>query len=84
MDIGAWDTPQNQLAMVRKNELVMPAPEAGAFRSMLSGAAQGGGGSGGGDTHNHFWNIRGAQSPIETARAVAKAWNANPSLRFRF
>ena len=43
MDIGAWSIPQDQLAMVHRNELVMPAAEAGAFRSMLSGAAGGGG-----------------------------------------
>jgi hypothetical protein len=44
MDIGAWRIPDNQLAMVHRNELVMPAAEAGAFRSMLSGAADGAGG----------------------------------------
>jgi hypothetical protein len=41
-DIGAWSIPQDQLAMVHRNELVMPAAEAGAFRSMLSGATKGG------------------------------------------
>lgn len=35
-DIGAWSIPHDQLAMVHQNELVMPAAEAGAFRSMLS------------------------------------------------
>jgi hypothetical protein len=82
MDIGAWDIPQNQLAMVHKNELVMPASEAGAFRSLLSGAASGQG-LGGGDTHNHVWNINGA-SPADTARQVAKYWEQNPSQRFKF
>ena len=42
-DIGAWSIPHDQLAMVHRNELVMPAAEAGAFRSLLSGAANGGG-----------------------------------------
>ena len=43
MDIGAWNIPHDQLAMVHKNELVMPAAQAGAFRSMLSGATGDGG-----------------------------------------
>jgi hypothetical protein len=57
-DIGAWSIPQDQLAMVHRNELVMPAAEAGAFRSMLSGATKGGGSAGtsarGGDSHVHL------------------------------
>jgi hypothetical protein len=54
-DIGAWTIPSDQLAMVHRNELVMPAAEAGAFRSMLSDNVSGrGNGGGGGDTHNHF------------------------------
>ncbi len=42
-DIGAWSIPHDQLAMVHQNELVMPAAEASAFRSMLSSQAGGGG-----------------------------------------
>lgn len=55
-DIGAWSIPQDQLAMVHRNELVMPASEAGAFRSMLSNAANGGGATAAqsGDTHVHL------------------------------
>lgn len=56
-DIGAWSIPHDQLAMVHQNELVMPAAEAGAFRSMLSGAVAGestGGGGGDSHTHAHF------------------------------
>jgi len=59
-DIGAWSLPQDQLAMVHKNELIMPAAEAGAFRAMLSGQASGGAGglsgavASGGDTHVHL------------------------------
>jgi hypothetical protein len=55
-DIGAWSIPQNQLAMVHQNELIMPAAEAGAFRSMLSQQASGGGAGAqsGGDTHVHL------------------------------
>ncbi len=57
-DIGAWQIDQDQVAMVHRNEMVMPAAEAGAFRSMLSGAANGGAASaaasGSGDTHVHL------------------------------
>ena len=54
-DIGAWQIDQDQIAMVHRNEMVMPAAEAGAFRSMLTNAAGGGAPSGGGgDTHVHL------------------------------
>ncbi len=57
-DIGAWQIDQDQVAMVHRNEMVMPAAEAGAFRSMLSGAANGASGgaatASGGDTHVHL------------------------------
>ncbi len=53
-DIGAWQIDQDQVAMVHRNEMVMPAAEAGAFRSMLSNAASGGAGASGGDTHVHL------------------------------
>lgn len=52
-DIGAWSLPEDQLAMVHKSELIMPAPEASAFRDMLSGAARAGGGFGEGAVHIH-------------------------------
>ena len=35
-DIGMWQVPQDMLTLVHHNELVMPAGEAGAFRSLLS------------------------------------------------
>jgi hypothetical protein len=64
-DIGAWTVPHDQLAMVHRNELVMPAAEAGAFRDMLSGG--GARGDGGGSnvsvtptTHFHVSAIDGA------------------------
>lgn len=47
MDIGAWQIPENQLALVHKNELVMPAAQAGAFRDMLSNGGAAGGQGGG-------------------------------------
>ena len=46
-DIGMWSVPQDQLSFVHKNELIMPAAEAGALRSMLTGAANGNAGAGG-------------------------------------
>jgi hypothetical protein len=45
-DIGMWQVPQDMLTLVHHNELVMPAGEAGAFRSLLSeGDAAGGRGT---------------------------------------
>jgi hypothetical protein len=48
----------------------------------------GDGGLGGGDTHYHSYannfTVSGAQSPDQTAGAIAKLWNSNPSLRPRF
>jgi len=41
-DIGMWQVPQDMLTLVHHNELIMPAAEAGALRSMLSGASQNG------------------------------------------
>jgi hypothetical protein len=35
-DIGMWQVPQDMLTLVHHNELVMPATEAGAFRSLLN------------------------------------------------
>lgn len=43
-DIGMWQVPSDMLTLVHHNELIMPAAEAGAFRSML-GDGSGGGGS---------------------------------------
>lgn len=36
-DIGMWQVPTDMLTLVHHNELIMPAAEAGAFRSMLGG-----------------------------------------------
>ncbi len=44
-DIGMWQVPGDQMAMIHRNELIMPAAQAGAFRDMLSGAAATGGGA---------------------------------------
>jgi hypothetical protein len=81
-DIGMWDVPQDMPALVHRNELIMPAAQAGAFRDMLSGAAQGGSRGGGGNVTNHenHFHIT-SNDPRGVAREVAKIWNSNPSLR---
>jgi len=37
-DIGMWQVPNDMLSLVHRNELIMPAAQAGAFRDMLGGA----------------------------------------------
>ena len=91
-DIGMWQVPGDQLAMIHHNELVMPAGQAAAFRQMLTsnaggGASGGGSGAGGGITLNvqamdaasftNFLNKNGAV----LAKALNNATRMNPSLR---
>lgn len=64
-DIGMWQVPRDQLALIHQNELVMPAGPAGALRDMLTDAPSGGGGGGGPvaihpTTHFHVNAIDGA------------------------
>ena len=40
-DIGAWNIPQDQLAMVHKNELVMTASQGDAFRNLVNNGGAG-------------------------------------------
>lgn len=49
-DIGAWSIPEDQLAMVHKNELVMTASQGEAFRNVLD---NGGGNPRGSDMQVH-------------------------------
>lgn len=52
-DTGAYNLPSTQLALVHKNELIMPAGPASALRNMLeSGGGSGGDNGGGGHTFN--------------------------------
>ena len=85
-DIGMWSVPGDQLAMIHKNELIMPAGPAAALRQMLTNASGGPGGSsggngpsGGGDVHVHF------NGPVydatKLAATVRDMFNRNPSLR---
>ena len=64
-DIGMWQVPRDQLALIHQNELIMPAGPAGALRDMLTNAPSGGGGGGGSvaihpTTHFHVNAIDGA------------------------
>jgi GH24 family phage-related lysozyme (muramidase) len=45
-DIGMWRVPSDQLAMVHRAELIMPAAQADSFRAMLSGGNPVGAGGG--------------------------------------
>src|SRR5208337_3087336 len=45
-DIGMWQVPRDMLTLVHHNELVMPAAEAGAFRSLLGDGPPSGGPNG--------------------------------------
>ncbi len=51
-DIGMWQVPADMLTLVHHNELIMPAAEAGAFRTMLGGDS-GTGGPSSGAVHIH-------------------------------
>jgi hypothetical protein len=65
-DIGMWQVPRDQLALIHQNELIMPAGPAGALRDMLTNAPNGSGAGGGGPvaihptTHFHLNAIDGA------------------------
>jgi hypothetical protein len=52
-DIGMWQVPRDQLALIHQNELVMPAGPAGALRDMLTNAPNGGSAGGGGSVAIH-------------------------------
>jgi hypothetical protein len=45
-DIGMWRAPQDMLTLIHHNELIMPAAEAGAFRSLLTTSAGAGASAG--------------------------------------
>ena len=64
-DIGMWQVPRDQLALIHQNELIMPAGPAGALREVLTNASNGGGAGGGSvaihpTTHFHVNAIDGA------------------------
>lgn len=52
-DIGMWQVPRDQLALIHQNELIMPAGPAGALREMLINASNGGGARGDGSVAIH-------------------------------
>lgn len=53
-DVGMYNVPSDQLAMIHRNELVMPAPQAGRLREVLGDQA---GGSAGGVAIHPTTNI---------------------------
>jgi hypothetical protein len=52
-DIGMWQVPTDQLALIHQNELIMPAGPAGALREMLTNNSSGGSAAGGGSVAIH-------------------------------
>ncbi len=52
-DIGMWQVPRDQLALIHQNELIMPAGPAGALRDMLTNNSNADGGAGGGSVAIH-------------------------------
>jgi hypothetical protein len=64
-DIGMWQVPRDQLALIHQNELIMPAGPAGALREMLTNTPNAGAGAGGSvaihpTTHFHVNAMDGA------------------------
>jgi hypothetical protein len=52
-DVGSWQLPADQLAMVHQGEMIVPAAQTPWAQSLMSNAAAS---SGGGDTHYHTHN----------------------------
>jgi hypothetical protein len=88
-DVGAYNVPHDQLAVIHKNELVMTAQQGAAFRQVLSNAT----GSGGGGTSSNpvslniqavdprsFMAFMNNNGP-EIARMISSLMTQNPSLR---
>ncbi len=69
-DIGMWQVPRDQLALIHQNELIMPAGPAGALRDMLTNNSNAGAGGGGGSvaihptTHFHVNAMDGASVSV--------------------
>src|SRR6185437_11313201 len=90
-DIGMWSVPQDMLSLVHRNELIMPAAQAGAFRDMLG--AGGGAGGAAGEMHFHYapsvqaLDASGVRAVLQAhgrlfAKELAKQWsNSSQSLR---
>ena len=92
MDIGAYDIPHDQLAMVHKNELVMTASQGNQFREMMNMVGNGGSGrqsSGGGGSSSSVSNIMvsgafaGAGGKIARDIARSQTQNASAYKRYR-
>ena len=58
---GGWErVPSDQMAMVHKNEQILPASYAEGLRNLVAAGGQGGGG---GEVHNHSYNIVANDAP---------------------
>jgi GH24 family phage-related lysozyme (muramidase) len=80
--IGAWNIPNDQLAVLHRRELVMPVNEATAFRNLLTASPGGEGGDGAsggsGGTHNHHYNISPTINAVD-ARSVKRLFSSHSS-----
>lgn len=78
-DVGSWRIPEDQVAAVHKDEMIVPARGgvADMFRDYLTG---GGGDAGGGTTHIHNWNGP-VLSKESLTKAVTDMWDRNPTMR---
>lgn len=84
---GGWDqVPHDQLALIHKNEMVLPASLAGAVRSMANGngdaagtqggPSQGSQSTGGGDVHNWYLSAVDGKSLMRLFRSNPNAFAA--------
>ena len=78
-DIGMWNAPRDMLTLIHHNELIMPAAEAGAFRTMLSGNAS----SGGADGAVHIHPTTNFQISALDAGSVSQWMKSNSSAMLR-
>jgi len=83
-DVGSYRVPNDQLAMIHKDEMVIPSRGgvADQFRSMLNDNSSGFGSGGGSESHYHFHGA--VMDPKSIAKIVATHFDANPSSRPRY
>ncbi len=78
-DIGMWQVPKDMLSLVHHNELIMPAAEAGAFRSLLGD----GGPSGGPNGAVHIHPTTNVHVAALDAGSVSQWMRANSSVMLK-
>jgi hypothetical protein len=68
---AGWQVPGNTMAMLHKNEMVLPSHISQGFQDMFSGR----GGGGGGDVHIHAIDTQsGAQFLMQHRSAISQSW----------